>query len=237
MADFKLMIATPTQHGAVSLCYADGIASLRAKSAAYGVPIVMGSIVSNCYIPDARNILVEEFLKTDATHLMFIDSDIGFDSDYVFHMMEWVKDPKYNILGAYYPKKQIVWPKVYELVKRGVPLEILPALAADGTVSYLDGKYPGPEDGKRPFEVAELATGFLMIRRSMFELFREKYPERVFSKGKRCLYFHCEIMDDEYIGDDFYFCKLMRALGEKIWLCPWMDLTHHGQFMYGAPMK
>ena len=92
------------------------------------------------------------------------------------------------------------------------------------------------EEAERPFEVKELATGFMMIKREVFETYQQKYPERLFDKD-RWMYFQCEVMagQEKYIGDDFFICRQMRAAGEKIWLCPWMDITHHGMHEFGAP--
>jgi hypothetical protein len=241
----KLFLGTPTQHGLVSSVYANAVASLHYKFASAGMNVSIGNITGSCYVADARNQTVDQFLETDCTHLLFVDSDIGFNPDYVFHFLHFMEQmPECKIMGAQYPKKSIDWATVVKAIKTGMPAEMLPYVASEGTVSYLtdeNGNVIPPkskEEAERPFEVKELATGFMMIKREIFETYQRTYPERLFDKD-RWMYFQCEVMagQEKYIGDDFFFCRQMRAAGEKIWLCPWMDISHHGMHEFGAPSR
>lgn len=239
----KLFVGTPTQHGLNSTVYTNSLSSLHYKFGSAGMKIAIGNITGSCYVADARNQTVDQFLSTDNTHLLFVDSDIGFNPDYVFHFLHFMEQmPECKIMGAQYPKKTIDWDMVIKAVKSGMTAEMLPLIVSEGTVSYLKDENGEPippkskEEAERPFEVKELATGFMMIKREVFETYQQKYPERLFDKD-RWMYFQCEVMagQEKYIGDDFFFCRQMRAAGEKIWLCPWMDITHHGMHEFGAP--
>jgi hypothetical protein len=227
---FKLFVGTPMAGGMCCGVYTDSMVRLYAALGANGVPVSHSFIYGSCFVADVRNRLVEQFLETNATHMLFIDSDIGFDAGYVFQMIKLMLDnPEYKIIGAGYPKKTFRWDFVIEAVKKGCDENILPHCVSEPTVGYLG---PLPADGSVPFEVRSMGTGFMMIRRDMFDLFRGKYPDRAFGNG-RFEYFRAGVTDDEFVSEDVSFCHMMRAIGEKIWLCPWMDLTHVGQYQYG----
>ena len=234
--EVKLLVGTPTQHGNVWAVYSNAMCNLEVKCASHGVRLTKGTVMGSCYIEDCRNKIADKFMNSDCTHLMFIDSDIGFDADYVFHMLKFMEtDSKYAIMGANYPKKEIKWGAVVDAVKKGVPAEGLPYLASECTVEF--PKVIAPISQGQPMPVNKLATGFMMIRKSAFELFRKTYPERAFSNKSRFLYFNCGLLDGEWHGEDYFFCKLMKDAGEQIWMCPWMDISHHGSHTFGKPVN
>jgi hypothetical protein len=45
-------------------------------------------------IPRARSFLADEFLRSDASHLFFIDADIGFDPKAVITMLGMMSDDR-----------------------------------------------------------------------------------------------------------------------------------------------
>ena len=51
-------------------------------------------------------------------------------------------------------------------------------------------------------------------------------------------YFDC-IIDPEskrYLSEDYMFCQWARKAGIKVWMCPWMRLTHMGSYMFGGSL-
>jgi len=101
----------------------------------------------------------------------------------------------------------------------------------------------------QPAEVLEGGTGFMMIQRSAFEKYSEAYPEFMYLPdhvrtahfdGSREImaYFDC-IIDPEskrYLSEDYMFCQWARKAGIKVWMCPWMKLTHMGSYMFGGSL-
>ena len=51
-------------------------------------------------------------------------------------------------------------------------------------------------------------------------------------------YFDCIIDPDSkrYLSEDYMFCQWARKIGLKIWMCPWMKLTHQGAYMFGGSL-
>lgn len=126
-------------------------------------------------ITRARNLLVDSFLQTDCTHLLFIDSDIEFRPKDVLELLS-LCDEKDIVCGPY-PKKNICWEKVALAVEKGFhrhdPL-LLDRFAGEYTFTPLKGS---PIHLDQPTEVLECGCGFMMIKRSVFIRFAEAHPE------------------------------------------------------------
>jgi hypothetical protein len=37
-----------------------------------------------------------------------------------------------------------------------------------------------------------------------------------------------------YVSEDFTFCRRVREAGMKVWLCPWMELSHTGTLRFSS---
>jgi hypothetical protein len=174
----KLMVATPMYGGNCAGMYARSIADLSAWCAKHQLPLQLYYLFNESLITRARNYCVDEFMRSDATHLMFIDSDIGFNPQDVIALLAMMsEDSPYDIMGGPYPKKCISWEKVKQAVDKGV---------ADEDPNVLE-KYVGdyvfnPKSTQReiplsqPVEVLEIGTGFMMVQRRAFEKYKEAYP-------------------------------------------------------------
>ena len=75
----KLFFATPMYGGQCAGMFARSIADLSALCTHYGIPLQFYFLFNESLITRARNYCVDEFMRSDATHLMFVDSDIGFN--------------------------------------------------------------------------------------------------------------------------------------------------------------
>jgi glycosyltransferase involved in cell wall biosynthesis len=202
-------------------------------------------------ITRARNYCVDEFMRSDFKHLMFIDSDIGFDPQDIIAMMALqIQNEEYDIIGGPYPKKCISWEKIKLAVDKGI---------ADENPTVLD-KYVGdfvfnPKEGSgtfsigEPVEVLEIGTGFMLIRKEAMEKFRDTYPEyhykpdhvrtEQFDGSREILqYFQAEIdpKSKRYLSEDYWFCQKAQEAGLKTWLCPWMKLSHVGTYIFGGSL-
>lgn len=247
----KLFLATPMYGGQCAGLYTKSIADMSALFAKYGIPLQLYYLFNESLITRARNYCVDEFLRSDATHLMFIDSDIGFNPQDVIAMLALMTDEApYDVLGGPYPKKCISWEKIKQAVDKGV---------ADNDPNTLD-RYVGdyvfnPKSGQReiplsePVEVLELGTGFMMIRKEVFTKYREAYPHLSYKPdhvrtehfdGSREIhaYFDC-IIDPEskrYLSEDYNFCYHVSKMGSKNFLCPWIKLQHVGSYIFGGSL-
>ena len=247
----KLFVATPMYGGQCAGMYARSIADLSAFCAKYQIPLQLYYLFNESLITRARNYCVDEFMRSDATHLMFIDSDIGFNPQDVIALLAMVTDESpFDVIGGPYPKKCISWEKIKMAVDKG---------AADEDPNNLE-KFVGdyvfnPKASQKeiplgePVEVLEIGTGFMMIRRKTFEKYRDSYPELSYKPdhvrtehfdGSREIhaYFDC-IIDPEskrYLSEDYNFCYHVQKMGGRVWFCPWMQMQHVGSYIFGGSL-
>ncbi len=231
----KIMVCTPMYGGMCSGMYAKASCDLATLSTKYQMDLKFFYLFNESLIPRARNYLVDEFLRSDYTHLMFIDADIHFDPNDVLTLAALDKD----IIGGPYPKKvldQYTGDYVFNPVENTHKIQVA-----------------------EPVDVLEIGTGFMLIKRQVFNDFKEAYPQFAYRPdhnrsehftGDRIIhaYFDTVIDSKEYLGDiagesdrylseDYFFCQFVRRIGYNIYLCPWMKLGHMGSYVFSGSMQ
>lgn len=247
----KLFLATPMYGGQCAGMFTRSVADLSALCTHYGIHLQIYFLFNESLITRARNYCVDEFLRSECTHMMFIDSDIGFNPNDVLALLAMQDDDSpYDVIGGPYPKKCISWEKIKMAVDKGV---------ADENPNVLE-KFVGdyvfnPKGGTRqipigePCEVREIGTGFMMTRRKTFEQYQKHFPEQWYKPdhvrteafdGSREImaYFDCIIdpEDKRYLSEDYMFCYNVQKAGMKVWFCPWMQMSHVGTYIFGGSL-
>ncbi len=181
----KLFIAAPMYGGQCAGMFTRSIADLSALCTHYGIQVRFYFLFNESLITRARNYCADEFMRSGDTHLMFIDSDIGFNPNDVVALLA-LQNPdatqdNYDIIAGPYPKKCISWEKIKLAVDKGM---------ADENPNDLEkfvGDYVFNPTGEtreiplgQPVEVLEAGTGFMMIRRNTFEKFQKAYPQQFY---------------------------------------------------------
>ena len=256
----KLFVATPMYGGMSHGMFVKSCLDLQTLCANYGIEIRYSFIFNESLITRARNYLVDEFLRAEGfTHLLFLDADIHFDPRDVIALLALNKD----VVGGPYPKKSIKWGAVKDAVKKFPDIEAgeLEKVAGD----FVFNPAPGTEKFSvaEPIEVLEIGTGFMMVKREVFDKFREQYPQLRYRPdhvgqanfdGSRYIHaFFDTVIDrkrtvnvsgeekevggsDRYLSEDYMFCQWWRNIGGKIWLCPWMKTHHIGTYAFTGDM-
>ena len=256
----KIFIATPMYGGNCVGMFSKACIDLATMCANYGVETRFFFIFNESLITRARNYLVDEFLRAEGfTHLMFIDSDIHFDPRDVLSLAVLCDDDK-PIIGGPYGKKCIAWEKIRRAVDIGIADEE-PDELAKFTGDFVFNPVLGTKEMKvnEPVEVLEIGTGFMMVKRDVFDDWREAFPQfhykpdhnrAQFFKGDRYIHAYFDTVidndaympggesggSDRYLSEDYMFCQLSRKIGKKIFLCPWMKLGHVGSYVFDGTM-
>jgi len=247
----KLFVATPMYGGMCTGTYARSMMDLTALCAKNNIQLQCYFLSNESLIQRARNYCCDEFLRSDATHLMFIDADIRFNAQDVIALMALQSDDSpYDVIGAAYPKKCISWEKIKMAVDKGFADEnpnVLERFVGDYVFNPKEGK--GEILISEPAQVAEIGTGFMMIRRNVFERYREAFPQLAYRPdhartehfdGSREIhaYFDCQIQPGtkRYLSEDYFFCYNVENMGGQVWLCPWMQLEHMGSYNFGGSL-
>lgn len=248
----KLFVATPMYGGQCAGIFTRSIADLSALCTHYGIQLRFYFLFNESLITRARNYCVDEFLRSGDTHLMFIDSDIGFNPHDVLALLALqTDDSPYDVIAGPYPKKTISWEKIKMAVDKGFadddPRE-LEKFVGDYVFNPKGGQATIKID--EPVEVMEAGTGFMMIRRSTFEKYEQAYPELTYRPdhvrtehfdGQREImaYFDCIIdpQSKRYLSEDYMFCYNVNKMDGSVWLCPWMKLQHQGMYNFGGSVQ
>jgi hypothetical protein len=276
----KLMIATPMRDGCVAE-YAASLFDLAGLAAKLALPITFLHVPTST-ISLGRNMCADAFMRSDCTHMLFIDSDMGFRAQDVIDL--WFlscEGPDFDVIAAPYPKRAINWGLIADAVRRGVA-DADPCALENFTSDYAFNSLPNADCqvSGEPVEVATIGAAFMMIRRETLKKLGEAHPEWRCTGGSYA--FHpviCYFQDkidrfesessfrdalervaraenlagkqiaiealekaagkgaesgEEYVGEDYMFCVDVRRLGMKVWMCPWMELSHIGKFTYSS---
>jgi len=248
----KIFVATPMYGGMCGGQYTKSTADLARLCQSYEITVDFFYLFNESLITRARNYCADEFLRqTEYTHLMFIDSDIGFNPNDVLSLAALADpDGDKDIICGPYPKKTISWEKIKRAVDKGFADENpheLQNFVGDFVFNPAEGQTEIRLD--EPVEVLEGGTGFMMIQRKAFEKFEEAYPELHYKPdhirsahfdGSREIMCYFDALIDpkskRYLSEDYMFCQWARAAGLKVWMCPWMQLSHMGSYTFGGSL-
>ncbi len=236
-ASVNLVVATPCFGGQISVLYAASLFKLQKAIRAYSdfsLKVLFKD--GDALITRARASLISQFLDDpSATHLLFIDADIGFEPEQVWRLIQCGAD----MSAAVYPIKRIDWDKVKTTIETARPN---PAAAALEYVFEVDN--PNAVIARAGFiKVSYAGTGFLMIRREALERMCAQYPQLKFKRDhsldaatvsdNRFALFECMISEDgTYLSEDFAFCRRWTDIDGEIWADLNSRLSHVGPMAF-----
>ncbi len=234
----QLVIATPCFGGQVASIYASSIFALQcALRTKTNVGLKVHLRDGDALITRARANLVTLFLDDPgATHLLFVDADIGFTPAQVFRLIESGAD----VVAGVYPIKRVNWDKARRAV--GAGRLNLAAASLDYVLELDDPNRVVVVEGFTRLRYA--ATGFLMIRRHVLERMCAHYASLKFTREhshdelagspNRFALFECMIdpASGTYLSEDFAFCKRWTDIGGEIWADLESRLDHVGPSVF-----
>ena len=164
------------------------------------------------------------FMRSECTHLFWIDSDIGFDPADVLRVAAYPHD---FVVGAY-PKKGL---DLGAYAKSGKT----PEAFYDYVVSFTDPLLK-TEEGLLSVKVA--GTGFMCWSRKVVETLVELNRQSHYRHGDNDPNMQYEVFhtgvgpNGIYFSEDYDVCKQWTDLGGQIWLDPKVKLSHSGRFTW-----
>ena len=187
-------------------------------------------------ITRARNTLVANFLDDEhATHLLFIDADIGFSTAIIKRMLDFDD----QVVCAPYPMKLINWSAIPQLVKDNLDYK---TLSLPYVLNFEDKDNVEVKTGFA--KVLDAATGCLLIKRECLLKMVKEYPDLHYNTdqiidGKEYksenTYLFFDTMKDEdgrYLSEDYAFSRRWQKIGGSIWADLSSDLIHYGQYKF-----
>jgi hypothetical protein len=224
--------------------YSSAIMQMVGVCGKNGIQMYYSFMMNESLITRARNSMAYDFMETDATHLMFIDADIAFNPADIPRMVSADKD----IICGLYPKKEINWVQVSEAVKAGVPPDQLHLHTGAFVLNLAHGETQTTGNVNEPIEIANGGTGFMLIKRKVFEALNDKVPSYTndmyhavdtVRKPKIIKEFFATSIDEEsnrLLSEDYHFCKISRMAGFKVFCAPWANFSHTGSYNFSGTL-
>ena len=235
----KLYVATPCFGCQMSVAYMVSILNLQAACVQRGIECFIDFIGNESLVERARNILAARFLESGATHLLFIDADIGFSPDAVFRLL----DSKKEVVTAVYPKKALNWDQIKAKLDAG-ETEPVYQMGLDFNINIAT-QSSQVTDGL--VQVLDSATGFMLIQRSVLTRMYEHYRQELYcvndilgqSTKDYVALFACMIDESNkrFLSEDYSFCRRWQRLGGEIWADIASPLAHIGTGIFSGDIR
>lgn len=232
-----VMIATPMYGNMCTGNFMVGILQTVLKLQSVGIQTYFAHLGNESLITRARNEMARIFLDSDADYLMFIDSDIGFNGDAVLSLIQADKD---IVCGAY-PKKEVDWARIEQAAAEGKTGLI--DYAGAFVINHVSNTADVGIDDTNCMEVRHGGTGFMLIKRAVFDKLADKVPtyrsstikdaNGQYTKPEVKEFFATSIDDTGcLLSEDYHFCALWSKEGGKIYVNPFIKLEHVGTYVY-----
>jgi hypothetical protein len=204
LSHVRVMFATPTFEKSVSVDYHTSLLESIVEIQKHGGAWCSHVEAGGHWTDLARNKAVHAFRESDCTDLLFIDADQGWDAKAVPRILRYNED----VVAALPPKKCD-------------PIEFH-CNAITGVISP-----------SGLMQALEAGTGFLRLRKAVFERMDKAFPELQALKEQEfgwpdTPYFQAGNTKYGRIGEDIFFCRQLVAMGEFAWIDADVTFTHRG---------
>ncbi len=221
----RVLIATPAYNGQITTKYTE---CLMMTCNLLGMNRIDCQVkfINNQIVTRARNMLAHIFMTGNFTHMLFIDADIGWNPDDVMNLLSHDEE---CVVGVY-PNK------AYHLDSNKTNISL---------TSSSKALFPIETKGEHLQRIEHAATGFMLLKKAALKRI-EKDIEQFYlpnngqnttSREEMSLlynYFNCQVVDNDYLTEDYYFSHLFNKNGGKIYADTRINLLHIGNHHYGS---
>lgn len=212
----KIHCAVPCYNGMVSENTFMSFIKFSNAARQLGLDWSLETTVNESLITRARNTLIANFMaQEEKTHLMFIDSDIGWEP---WHLLV-LANRRLDVISGLYSMKTLPVRWVVNTLENAEQSQ-------DGLV-----------------EVGRAGCGFMLINRNVFTKLEQHPDVKPYANDVGLdpgvdkylrTYFDTSVRNNRYYSEDWTFCENWRQLGGKVWVDTRVLLTHKGSFNYSA---
>ena len=198
----KVLIGTPSYDGRIDVWFANSLVATVKEAEKKGIFVHAIYTSYDSLVQRARNSLVKLALDGGYDDLFFIDSDIEWEPEWFFRLLN---RPEPVVGGALVKKTDT----------EGYTVKIL-----DKTLKY--------SSDKKLLEVNGVGTGFLKVSRFALEKLWEASDLYTSEGEKHRMVFDIKVENGELISEDYIMCNKWQSLGYKVWLDPTITCNHIG---------
>jgi len=206
----KVMIVTPAYDGRVHVQFSIALAETYSLLASQGIEFSIQIHCAGSLLTAERNRLMEAFIASDATHVLCVDSDLGWPAEAVMGMLKHDVD---FIAGLYPTRKDNMF-------------LFRPYNNEDGSLVKSENNL---------LKMQYIPAGFMLLKREAVQKMRDTFPDLYFEpkvKNEQMFagyaLFNTEVWEGEFWGEDYYFCRKAREAGIDIWVDPLVEFDHAG---------
>tara|TARA_R100001163_G_scaffold60352_1_gene49587 strand:- start:3206 stop:4003 length:798 start_codon:yes stop_codon:yes gene_type:complete len=242
----KIFLGMPMYGGLLTEPTMHGLLDIQQWTMMNGIGLRFQSMGNESLITRARNTIVSMMLDQQdfvATHLLFIDADIGFSWKNIERLICADKD----VVCGIYPRKHIHLEKIKNILNEdpNISLDELEARSLGYNINLDDPSNVKGENGY--FKVNEAATGMMLVKREVLTTMFKNFPDRKYEtdqivngqyyKSDNCYDLfsvgpYMTAGQKRYLSEDYYFSRLWQECGGEIWADLTMPLTHFGNRAY-----
>lgn len=201
-------IAIPAYTGQVHLGTMRSVISDMLKLAERGDRVTIFDESGNAMIADCRGLIVAKFLESDATDLVFVDSDVCWEAGALVKLV----DSPVDFVAGIYPQRRD-------------PINYC--------VQWLPKEHLIADPDTKLLEVAGVPAGFMRLSRAMLEKMVAHYSDTAFhceqapNQTAHALFDPWRVGRIKF-GEDYSFCRRWREIGGQVWIDPEIRLGHVG---------
>ncbi len=203
--------------------------------------------VSFSDIYKSRNFLAAAFMADkSATHLLFVDADMGFEPSLVRRMVRFDQP----FVAALYPNRSMDRQRFHAVARTTDDAVLAERLALDFVKGEsivgesINGETPRYRVDRGFVRTKAIGTGVLLLKREVFTTLRDAYPSLLsppnqspyrqlgISEPVHQCFASLQLEDGNFLSEDISFCHRWNRCGGKIWACVDEDISHVGQKVY-----
>ena len=242
LTKMRPLVLTPAYGGVVTAAFTLSLVALTNMAWQRNLRLDIRVTNGSSLITRARNEMLVDFLENaEYTHVIWIDGDIGFGPASLVRMLLADLD----VVAGAYPMKEFGWPVQLDAGTQQLGREDFERMALRYPVnSHAAAGLSGEVDTQGFLEVTEAPTGFMVIKRQVFDRLIAAYPDLQYvpdgpprAPARQALYYRFfDVMTDpstrRYLSEDYAFCHRWRALGGKVHIDTTAALTHTGTYEF-----
>jgi hypothetical protein len=229
-----IVIGTPTYAEQVTTAYLKSIFALQSHVRKAEPEVALTLLTNSSTSIDLnRNIIATQTLgRADLTHLLFVDSDMGFNPGLIMDMLRFDRP----LVGAMCPKRQIDERKLWEAARQVSDPAKMQLIANDyANVSFIpeaDGSIRVDQGFAR---CTAIGAAIMLMKREVLERMAA-LPGVLLQQGSRRLLQCFQPMTNENgftLSEDISFCRRwIEGCGGEIWVNVAHQVTHLGTYNY-----
>lgn len=220
----SVYIGTPVTRDLVTTGYCATVAGIVAVLTQQGINSALNCLPGHD-VSQQRDVLADQFLKTDLSHLLMIDDDMSFDASAVLRLLAAKKD----VIGIPSPLRAYRLDILSQLIKGGFVPEAAMSLAHSFNMDISEAT----TITEGAFRVDTIGFGIMMVSRECLVRMREKGNlPRYFTKPSpepvTGFFGRLDLPSGERVPEDYSFCMRWREMGGEVWALADVMVGHVG---------